>query len=89
MVRRLSALLVPAIAVVGFALPSAQAGHCNGDVTDLGGVAYIDDRGVDGGTWVYVESNGTPGLQSGGESVILGADDADDCAHENPDTLIV
>jgi len=42
-------------------------------------VLYIDDRdfldldgdGVGGGLWVYLESNGQPGLQRGGEEAVL------------------
>jgi hypothetical protein len=79
-----SPLVVPAAAI-----------HCNGNVTAItspdGSVTiYVDDRDITvGGIWVYQESNGVEGLQSGGESILLGADDADPCNHANPDTLIV
>lgn len=86
--RRLAIVAISAAAAITV-LPGspALADHCNGDVTDVGGVAYIDDRGLDSGNvWIYVESNDTAGLQSGGRA----PDDsyADPCAHENPDTLI-
>ena len=79
------ALLV--VALANFAGAPASADHgCNGAVTDLGGVAYVDDRGVDSGDiWVYAESNGVAGLQSGGSGP-LGY--ADECSHESPDTLL-
>jgi hypothetical protein len=85
----LGALL--SIALVPF---GASADHgCNGAVTQLdtpAGTFYIDDRGVDSaGVWVYQESNGTPGLQSGGNSAILGDVDSDACEHDAPDTLLV
>lgn len=38
-----------------------------------------------GATWIYQESNGTQGLQTGG-STLSGA--ADPCQHESHDTLI-
>jgi hypothetical protein len=42
-------------------------------------ILYIDDRdyadadgdGVNQGTWIYMESNNQPGLQNGGEHVVL------------------
>lgn len=67
---------------------AAQADHCNGDVTQVdtpAGTFYVDNRDpttLD--VWVYQESNGQEGLQSGG----AGALSEDLCAHENPDTLI-
>lgn len=78
-----------AMLVVAFsAMIAAPAGadNCNGAITDIGGVAYVDDRDItDGGIWVYEESNGVAGLQSGGTSPL---GDADPCQHENPDTLL-
>ncbi len=66
---------------------------------DIAGVIYIDDRPGEtipvslvgftggGGTWVYVETNGIPGLQAGGASVIDEADEPfADCT--NADLLI-
>jgi hypothetical protein len=76
-------------------LGSAAADHgCNGVVTVIAtpvATLYLDDRSGGAPTlnhWLYLESNGEAGLQSGGESVILGGLDADPCAHANPDTLI-
>ena len=63
-----------------------QLAECNGVVTpyDVGGqIVYTDDRGpeedglptvpgVTGAYWVYLESNGHEGLQSGGDHALLG-----------------
>ncbi len=63
------------------------------------GDIYIEDRDgagvpgsgliVGGGTWVYQESNGLPGLQRGGSSAI-GEEDSvnDETCGAMPDTLI-
>lgn len=61
---------------------------CNAVITPLdspAGTFYVDVRRDS--VWLYEETNGRPGLQSGGDD-ILGAPDADPCAHENPDRLI-
>jgi hypothetical protein len=73
------------------------AGHgCNGLVTEAGPF-YIDDRDIQvGGIWIYQESNGVPGLQSGGagpaEPAFAAAggllSSVDTCSHANPDTLL-
>lgn len=67
----------------------ARAEHCNGTVRTLSGPTgslYMDDRtATGGGVWMYVESNGAVGLQSGGASVV---GIADPCAHDSPDTLL-
>ena len=71
---------------------NAIAGPCDGTVTDIGGLIYIDDRDfVSGnGLWIYLESNGEPGLQRGGQSILLGANDVEVCQESaNPDTLII
>lgn len=89
--------------LVGFALVAspAAAADCNGTITQFdtaAGTFYVDDR-TDGEAtlnhWVYLESNGIEGLQSGGASAVLGDLDADSCYEldENgdpiaPDTLI-
>lgn len=64
-------------------VPASSAGHCGGTITEIG-VLYLDDRGDNGGLWIYVESNGMPGLQQGGANGLW----SDECEHENPDTLI-
>lgn len=54
-----------AAVVATFVAPvAAHADYgCNGTVTDIAGVLYIDDRGADSGSvWVYQESNGQAGL---------------------------
>lgn len=73
--------------------------------------AYLDDRSSRGsdvppiplpgayqgyGTWVYLETNGAPGLQRGGASSLpttplTGANDAEDChdTFPSPDELLV
>ena len=84
-------LAAAALATTGATVPAA-ADHCNGDVTQVdtpaGATFYIDNRGGDPPDfpvpWIYLESNGEPGLQSGG----VGPLTQDDCTHENPDTLI-
>lgn len=82
--KKLGLLAAGLVAVSSLATaPAVQASggdYCTSDgelalgVIDLG-VAYIDDRNfVFGhGLWIYAETNGTPGLQRGGESV-MGAD---------------
>ncbi len=69
-------------------------GECNRpDAVAIEGY-YVDDRPGDGtpwgsglltggGTWVYEESNGMPGLQVGGEG-----ETEEYAGCENPDTLI-
>lgn len=89
-----------ALLLTGALLLVAGAGFadhgCNGVITAIGvpggPTVYVDDRsdGVEVDHWVYLESNGVAGLQSGGSSAILGSQDADtNCAHPDPDTLIV
>lgn len=79
-------------AIVCLAGLPAGADHCDGEVTVIGtdGVAlfYIDDRGAPAqAPFVYMETNGEAGLQSGG-SQALGLYE-DTCTHEDPDTLLV
>lgn len=87
-------LLVSGFALLGFASMGGADHGCNGNVVDVGGVAYIDDRDYlfGNGLWIYLESNGTPGLQSGGVgplAMVLGPQgNTDPCSHPNPDTLI-
>lgn len=85
---RMGLAIAASVMILGGA---AGADHgCNGSVTEIDvpkGIFYVDDRGG-GNVWAYRESNGQPGLQSGGPSVILGGLGADWCAHPNPDTLI-
>lgn len=83
-------ILATGIALLGIA-GAGNSGHgCNGIVTDVGGALYVDDRDINvGGVWVYAETNGAAGMQSGGQSVILGNQDVDPCNHANPDTLII
>jgi hypothetical protein len=63
-------------------------------------VFYIDDRdyldldgdGVGGGLWIYMESNGQPGLQEGGEefalaSVPVGVPHIDPISVDGPDPV--
>lgn len=84
--------IVPAVAV--------QADHgCNGTITELGADTeawYVDDRSLHLGErdhWIYRETNGIPGLQSGG--VIDPLEESiepeiwDPCRHRNPDTLVM
>ena len=71
---------------------AALAADCNGTVTQIdapdGSTFYVDDRDITtGGIWVYQESNGEAGLQSGGTNAI---GDVDSCAGEGTaDTLIL
>lgn len=84
-------LLALACMSIAGAFNVASAGHenCNGtiDTIEAGGVAvgYVDDRGEDDYIWIYAETNGEAGLQSGGTAA-LGYDDT--CSHANPDTLV-
>ena len=82
----LSISAVAAAISLATASPVSADHGCNGTITDIAGVAYIDDRGAEGNFWIYVESNGEAGLQSGGSAPTGGYDDT--CAHENPDTLV-
>lgn len=88
--------LVALVLALG-SMSSSQAAECNGTITPIetpAATLYVDDRGVDtNGVWIYQESNGEPGLQSGGQSAILGDLDVDDCDGTSeggsPDTLLV
>jgi hypothetical protein len=87
--RRTFITRVAVCAAVGSLLSGiATADHrCNGDITPIGtgqATVYVDNRGGDE-VWVYRESNGTLGLQSGGANS-LGI--ADTCAHPNPDGAV-
>jgi hypothetical protein len=89
------AALVVALGSMGF----GHAAECNGEITQIdspdgSATLYVDNRDPQvGGVWVYQESNGEEGLQSGGQSVILGDQDVDDCDGTSeggsPDTLLV
>lgn len=88
-------ILAAGVALLAFA-GAGNSGHgCNGDVTDIGGVLYIDERAV-GDVWIYLESNGAAGLQSGGPGTLAAVGDATGlishydagCDHANPDTLL-
>lgn len=60
-------------------------------IIDIAGIAYIDDRNfaTGNGLWIYLETNDDPGLQRGGQSVILGELDADPCTGDGiADTLV-
>lgn len=86
--RRLSILacVVAAGAVAVVPAGAGAAADCNGNVVDIGGLAYVDDRG-DGNVWVYAESGAAGGLQSGGTHAVLGY--PDDCdSGGNYDTLV-
>lgn len=97
MVKIKAALALTALLVaLGTAGTSQAALECNGAITEVAtpaGTFYVDDRGVDtAGVWVYQETNGVAGLQSGGQSLILGDMDVDDCTDPDgptPDQLIV
>lgn len=95
--RVLFAASALALTAVGVAAP-ATANPCGaGGGTGLGiidvggaGLVYIDDRDyVNGnGLWIYVESNGQPGLQRGASNPIGIADPSfnDSCVESsNPD----
>lgn len=84
-------LLLTGFAVLSFgAAGTATHDGCIGNVTDVAGQLYVDDRDLtDGGVWVYQENGKAAGYQPGGASVILGQLDVDACVHENSDTLII
>lgn len=93
----MKSILVAGVILMPLAMMgSAVAGPCDGSVTDVGGVLYIDYRAgippgsTGNGVWIYLESNGQAGLQRGGQSVILGAADPEICFESaTPDTLIL
>lgn len=92
--RRRTALRVTLAAGAAYALSlggTAIADHgCNGPVTQIdtpAGTFYIDDRRAEAGhVYVYQESNGEAGLQSGGSDITGVYQDT--CHHDNPDTYI-
>jgi hypothetical protein len=92
MIVMLSAtLVVPFVAADAHGDCDAKGNIALG-IVDIGGVAYIDDRNylLGNGIWLYVESNGTPGLQRGGSSPIV-PDDNENCFDDSetgPDLLI-
>jgi hypothetical protein len=102
--RRLLALSVAALATSPVvALAHRTTAPCAGVVTtivdDGTQVLYIDDRtggATDVNHWIYLESNTHPGLQSGGDNVVLADIDADPCftTHKSgpgktPDALLL
>lgn len=88
--RIFAAVAIAAVMMVAVPMTASADHGCNGVVTSIStpaGTFYVDDRGVaDNDVWIYMESNGTVGLQSGGEQ--LAGLWSDGCAHDNPDTLI-
>lgn len=98
--KKLGILAAAAIAATGIAAPAAMADPCtdygplNTGTHDIGGLVYVDNRDYfwlgapegHGGLWIYVESNGQPGMQRGGSSL---SGEADSCQESgNPDMLI-
>ena len=82
------------LAAPATASDSAKCGSGGGTglgIIDVGGVVYIDDRDyINGnGIWVYVETNGQPGLQRGPSNPVGLVDpsfnDACDDHSGNPD----
>lgn len=90
--------LVVALAALN-AFPTTNGsphGPCTGPppalgIIPVGGLVYVDDRGAQGnGIWIYRESNGIPGLQRGGNGLIVPGD-RDLCYDDSatgPDQLI-
>lgn len=78
--------IAPAIGAEGVDCASYQ-------LVDAGGAAYVAIDEVAGekyliSAWVYAESNGEPGLQRGGSTLLLGEQDI--CQNSsNPDTGIL
>ena len=104
--RRLVLLGVAGLLSAGglSALPPADADGC-GVTATIAGTVYVDYRGsvppaapsvppaspIEN-VWVYVESNGEPGLQAGGASEVFGHSDAqcpNDTPDVEPDTLVL
>jgi hypothetical protein len=91
----LLACLLVTFACAPFFAPASADHGCNGVVTAIGPL-YLDDRS--GGDpmaidhWLYLESNGVEGLQSGSDGSQYPGNDFvsfdDPCDHENPDTHI-
>ena len=79
--------------LVGTAAP-AHADTCSGDVTEIvtpAATFYVDVRTPADliaipSVFLYMESNGVPGLQRGGTSILLVLRDA--CNGPNPDQFI-
>lgn len=93
----MKSILIAGVILMPLGLMSGAfaAPPCDGTVTEIGTgpvIIYVDDRDyLNGdGLWIYMESNGQPGLQRGGQSIILGAADQEfpECQSANPDTLI-
>ena len=90
--------------VVGLLLaPGGAALHCNGQITTTEtalGTLYLDDRSTAPGEvnhWLYLESNGVAGLQSGFDDPCVEKDGlcekaafllSDGCHHFDPDTKL-
>lgn len=74
---------IVALTALALSTPLGAAGHCNGNVVDVGGTAYLDDRG--GVPYIYVETNGITGLQTGGVNLF---DYPDECQHFSPDLFV-
>lgn len=93
-------LIISAALIVGlaFAMPGHANHGCNGVVTAISvgsETVYIDDRSDGAVTlnhWIYLESNGVEGLQSGGTNPWAGQQPiltgSDGCHHENSDQMI-
>lgn len=82
-------LIVATLGILAAIQPAVADHGCNGEVIDLGGAVYVDIRNPSdptGNWWFYIESNGQPGLQSGGRQAAGLWSDA--CAHPNPDRLL-
>ncbi|HET6405354.1 MAG TPA: hypothetical protein VFH78_11970 [Candidatus Thermoplasmatota archaeon] len=84
----LTLVLPVAAACLGTAATSADA--CAGDVTDLAGMGYVVVMPNEPGhVYVYLESNGEPGLQRGGCGNPLLRSPPDVCQESaNPDILL-
>lgn len=85
--RKLVAIAAVAMAGAGLFASSAQAAGDCGAVVVGEGVYVAHDANGSVNLWLYAESNGTAGLQRGGNTLL---DEADTCQEgaANPDTAI-
>lgn len=97
--QKIAILTTLSLFALALVAPIGSAAHCNGVVTAIPAgteTLYLDDRSSAAGEinhWVYLESNGVEGLQSGGDNVVLEDNEffgfTDPCSHASPDSLIL
>ncbi|HET6405099.1 MAG TPA: hypothetical protein VFH78_10665 [Candidatus Thermoplasmatota archaeon] len=82
---KLTAIALAAIGMTALATATHSASPCNAEITEIGAGAatlYIVNDGFTTATWIYLETNGHPGVQRGGMAWYetgLGTGVDDDC----------